>query len=57
MSVAHQILILTLQILLVLPLLWQLGRFLIDPRELFSPKTVVAGGFVGLYVASARTQS
>jgi hypothetical protein len=52
MSVAHQILILTLQILLVLPLVWQIGRFLVNPRELFSPKTVVAGGFVGLYVAS-----
>jgi len=51
-SSAHQGLILTLQLLLVLPLLWQLGRFLIDSRELFSPNTVVAGGFVGLYVAS-----
>jgi hypothetical protein len=51
-SSAHQGLIFVLQALLVLPLLWQLGRFLIDPRELFSPKTVVAGGFIGLYVGS-----
>jgi hypothetical protein len=52
MSGAHWLLLGVLQGLLILPLLWQLGRFLIDPRELFSPKTVVAGGFVGLYVAS-----
>jgi hypothetical protein len=51
-SGAHQGLILTLQLLLVLPLLWQLGRFLIDARQLFSPTTVVAGGFAGLYVSS-----
>jgi hypothetical protein len=52
MSSAHQFLICVLQLLLVVPLVWQLGRFLSDPRELFSPKTVVAAGFVGLYVAS-----
>jgi hypothetical protein len=51
-SNGHQILVDTLQLLLLLPLIWQLGRFLVDPRELFSPKTVVSGGFVGLYVAS-----
>ncbi len=52
MSNGHQILVDTLQLLLLLPLIWQLCRFLADPRELFSPKTVVSGGFVGLYVAS-----
>ena len=52
MSTGHQTLVYALQVLLVLPLLWQLGRFLIDPRELLSPKTIVAGGFVGLYVAT-----
>jgi hypothetical protein len=54
MTDAHQILIALLQMLLVFPLVWQLGRFLIDPRELFSPTTIVAGGFVGLYIASYR---
>lgn len=52
MSAAHFGLILILQMLLLLPLLWQLGRFLLDPRQLFSPMTLVAGGFAGLYVAS-----
>jgi hypothetical protein len=52
MSGAHRLLVGALQLLLILPLLWQIGRFLIDPRELFSPKTVVASGFVGLYVAT-----
>jgi hypothetical protein len=52
MSGAHWLLVGALQVLLILPLLWQIGRFLIEPRELFSPKTVVAGGCVGLYVAS-----
>ena len=52
MSSAHRILVGSLQVLLILPLLWQIGRSLIDPRELFSPKTVVAGGFVGLYIGT-----
>jgi hypothetical protein len=55
MSGAYQFLIYFLQLLLVLPLLWQLCRFAHDARELFSPNTLVAGGFVGLYVVSYYT--
>jgi hypothetical protein len=51
-STGYPILVLSLQVMLALPLLRQFGRFLVDPRELCSPLTVVAGGFVGLYVAS-----
>jgi hypothetical protein len=51
-STGYPILVLSLQVMLALPLLWQFGRFLVDPRELCSPLTVVPGGFVGLYVAS-----
>lgn len=52
MSTGYPILVLSLQVMLALPLLRQFGRFLVDPRELCSPLTMVAGGFVGLYVAS-----
>jgi hypothetical protein len=51
-STGYPILVLSLQVMLALPLLRQFGRFLIDARELCSPKTVVAGSFVGLYLAS-----